>query len=1743
MAPLGSLVAAVLLTAVHAFRVVNVTDVSQLAQVPAAVFPPYAHGFVGYYGDPSTTFFREHINSGAIFNPELPTQWNDMDIYQKCPGMVGPFSDGEYYCVGKEYGFCDQRSSTCWCNKGYQGLNCTQCIPEYFMQGGLCYPKKNCPRDCSGQGSCDYSTGLCTCNSFRIGLDCSQQSCLRFDPLCTSCSSNACLACAPGFFPTNTNSCQSCVSYDPRCVSCDAARCLSCADFLLNSIRRSGARNTIDPPVPAEEVNREFSFTFVYGSQEPKVFDEAEPYALVASMPPGRACTQGTSLDASWLCTPQPQSHVVCGHLGTFAFVSPTYEVRENGAWIPLTVTRTGGGYGPVSVAYELVHGTTTTSDVSATAFYTSSQRLAFAPGVVSVTFYITIHDNFVATPNKCFYVVLRDPSAGTTIGNQGTTVVTILENDPLPPVLTLHVAAWGVVGAPFQLQVTTSVTASAPVVVVAEATLLPPVRYVDNDLERITLAYATNTWRNTWTPSRSGNYSITFYNLFANGLQGVYYSNAWLQGPIVATRVDKMVNFTWMADDPRWNSFHYGSARWTGYIQAIASELTYFIVDTTGSFRLWLNGKLLIDAWLPLDTQRWGAAVLQQNVFYTVQLDYRHGTALSTRLNLQWQSASVPLQTIQPLFVAQTIGTTLVTMVEAPPVQVLFRGTASGVAGTPFVFSFTPIDAFGNLRRYVADQDAFRSVLQANAQVNVDIAIAFNGTRLVAQGTPVVSGLYTLHLYLNQVEVIGFPMTVQIAPSTLTGPRSLVSGAGLAPTGVIAAAPVTIAIQGYDIFGNRMTQGGGHFQVRATSVAQSLVDLGSVVDNRDGTYVATYTPRFIGTYSIEITINKLQVAQSPYSITVAPNTPYGPTCHYVSGTGLTSATTGVSATFVIQLRDINSNLLSVGSAVVAMSFNLAVVSASCNTLFNGQYSCQYTPTVASPSMQLVASVNSLPIRGSPFTIPVITGTAAGLVSTANGTGLSYAFAGAPTLVNIQAKDIRGNNRMAADTLTPSMTFADASPATTTSFSSQYIGFGYYGLTYTVLTAGTYLLHIAINGVEIANSPFAVTVYPVAADKTTTTAAFVSPTPFVAGTTLVANIQPRDVYGNPVNTNYRFDLDPLSTITSATPALYTISMTPIQSGVYTFQPRIYLPGGGNLTAFATVDWSGPPTLTQSPTHLGINYGLHMPPLTDAMRAFSVIWDGYLLPAFSEDYMITVTLTGCQLFVQWNAAVVLNLTSVGTGSFTRQATANQFVSLQIWWSKAPDVAAPTAFNLTWSSLSQPTQAIPPSALYSRWPIKSLSPTFAVYPSAPSPANFQLRGLPTQWTAGVAQTFTVVAKDMYGNIRDRGGDSLQLLVTGFNQPPVSYSVVAIADGRNGSYAVTLVSFTSGALSLTVGVNAQPFDPAISLAGFDSSLSDISSNPFPLVVAPAAPVLASTVWAGLGLVSGVAGAVQSFTIVLVDAFQNVAAGPLPALALVLVANALTVACTWTYDPVAQLYTVTYMPTVATVYTVQLSVGGTSPVVVAPSQPTILPNVAVASTSQVMSPSSNSLTISLNDAYANPLRIGGNLVSVTLAGAASVVADVIDRLDGTYTATFVLPLPGLYETTTLLMAPPQGLVGAYYAAATSPAPESQRIDGTINLTGLDAAKIIWTGFLLGTFTEMFQFHLTGVRLFLDGVERVASDKVLLVEGRLHAIRVEATHAPVVYLGYESARTPSSVVPAAVLCPSGAEIAPRLRF
>ena len=109
--------------------------------------------------------------------------------------------------------------------------------------------------------------------------------------------------------------------------------------------------------------------------------------------------------------TPQRYtSNEVCGTLGTISWSHSEQQVAEHARNISVVVQRSGGGVGRVSVEYVLAHQTTDDADVTATAHYTSSQRLIFEEGVTALQFLVTIHDDLEVEEDERFLLWLRDP-------------------------------------------------------------------------------------------------------------------------------------------------------------------------------------------------------------------------------------------------------------------------------------------------------------------------------------------------------------------------------------------------------------------------------------------------------------------------------------------------------------------------------------------------------------------------------------------------------------------------------------------------------------------------------------------------------------------------------------------------------------------------------------------------------------------------------------------------------------------------------------------------------------------------------------------------------------------------------------------------------------------------------------------------------------------------------------------------------------------------------------------------------------------------------------------------------------------------------------------------------------------------------------------------------------------------------------------------------------------------------------
>jgi hypothetical protein len=129
-------------------------------------------------------------------------------------------------------------------------------------------------------------------------------------------------------------------------------------------------------------------------------------------------------------------------------------------------------------------------------------------------------------------------------------------------------------------------------------------------------------------------------------GLQGNYFATANLSGPVVLSRVDPQINFDWGggAPGPSLPSTNF-SVRWTGQIEAVYTEQYTFTTSADDGVRLWVNGTLLVDDWVPQPTTTKTATInLIAGQKYDIKVEYFQATGGDV-CKLQWSSPSTPIQ------------------------------------------------------------------------------------------------------------------------------------------------------------------------------------------------------------------------------------------------------------------------------------------------------------------------------------------------------------------------------------------------------------------------------------------------------------------------------------------------------------------------------------------------------------------------------------------------------------------------------------------------------------------------------------------------------------------------------------------------------------------------------------------------------------------------------------------------------------------------------------------------------------------------------------------------------------------------------------------------------------------------------------------------------------------------------------------------------------------------------------------
>lgn len=120
--------------------------------------------------------------------------------------------------------------------------------------------------------------------------------------------------------------------------------------------------------------------------------------------------------------------------------------------------------------------------------------------------------------------------------------------------------------------------------------------------------------------------------------LTGEYFNNLTLTGAPVLTRIDPVINFQWTLSTPGQGLGHdFYSVRWTGTLRAPKTGRYRIGLDGSDGYRLYLNGRLLIDNWVKRSYSTILKEVaLEQGREYSIRVEFYEPVG-NAHLKLVW--------------------------------------------------------------------------------------------------------------------------------------------------------------------------------------------------------------------------------------------------------------------------------------------------------------------------------------------------------------------------------------------------------------------------------------------------------------------------------------------------------------------------------------------------------------------------------------------------------------------------------------------------------------------------------------------------------------------------------------------------------------------------------------------------------------------------------------------------------------------------------------------------------------------------------------------------------------------------------------------------------------------------------------------------------------------------------------------------------------------------------------------------
>ncbi|EKX53340.1 hypothetical protein GUITHDRAFT_64440, partial [Guillardia theta CCMP2712] len=336
--------------------------------------------------------------------------------------------------------------------------------------------------------------------------------------------------------------------------------------------------------------------------------------------------------------------------------------------------------------------------------------------------------------------------------------------------------------------------------------------------------------------------------------------------------------------------------------------------------------------------------------------------------------------------------------------------------------------------------------------------------------------GQYQLWIFVGKSSVGGSPFPVRILPGPAKGRSCHVTGLGLWSAKVGMEASFEWAAK--DSYGNKVEQGGDPFLVAVLGPDEIPVE---VIDHKDGSYRAAYTPTIAGQYRISITLHKEHLAGSPFLVSVHEATADA-SMSTVSGDGLEDCHVG--RTGISSSRRWTGTETEFGNRREEGGDDFAVrcrsptdtVNAVIKDNKDGSYVTEFR-CFKEGDYFIEVKLGKIDIQGSPFVLTVDPSSTFAMESMAEGienefgNGLKIAQAGRPVQFRIHARDEFGNVvRKPGDDF--QVRILEVQEGIRVRAKVMDNGNGTYEVTWTGMIRGEYDIHVALKDEPIKGSPW-----------------------------------------------------------------------------------------------------------------------------------------------------------------------------------------------------------------------------------------------------------------------------------------------------------------------------------------------------------------------------------------------------------------------------------------------------------------------------------------------------------------------------------------------------------------------------------------------------------------------------------------------------------------------------------------------